>query len=336
MPDHRPGSKSDDHTPPLFGDEDRAPARESDGDDAAGLEGLVTRLPDRPRHWAMKWRPADREVEDDREADRHPARIRDDEDGETPSLVIVDPDPAGAVPPDSSTPPQPGPEDSTTPVDEAAAAAVMTSRTWSSPDEGERRHPVTPSGVGSTSGATVPPRHALPAGPRSSRFGGTAAAGWLVAIAIGLAWMVFGGSAGVDSEGMEPAGGDPTGEVVFARPAGEAFEANLAREEIASLRQERSRLMQEVEAARILLEDHRRLTASLAESTATNEGAALELGVLEGDAARWRHRHAVAMARLDELATLLLEVEAREATLAGELVDTQRRLDALDAVNRDD
>ena len=121
-----------------------------------------------------------------------------------------------------------------------------------------------------------------------------------------------------------------------ARPAGEAFEATLAREEIASLRQERSRLMQEVEAARILLEDHRRLTASLAESTATNEGAALELGVLEGDTARWRHRHGVAMARLDELAALLLEAEAREATLAGELVDTQRRLDALDAVNRDD
>ena len=154
-----------------------------------------------------------------------------------------------------------------------------------------------------------------------------------MAIGVGVAWAVFGGSPSNEQVVGNPKADGASDEVVLARPAGEAFEASLAREEIASLRQERSRLMQEVEAARILLEDHRRLTASLEESTATNAGAALELGVLEGDSERWERRYQVAMARLDELAALLVEAEAREATLGVDQLAGQRRLDALDAVN---
>ena len=333
MPDHRPRSNSDDDTPPLFGDAEDSSAEESSGEDSAGIERLVTRVPDRPRHWAMNWRPTENEGEEQQDADRHPARVRgaDDAGDDSPTLVLVEPDPAGVVNPipapasdPASSASMPEPE----PTEPASTPEVMTSRTWTSPSENDRRHPATPSGTSSGRRSSSP---SLPPSRSGARF--TAVAGWLVALGIGVAWMVFGGASPSDGNAEKAEASVTEDEVVLARPAGTAFEATLAREEIASLRQERSRLMQEVDAARILLEDHRRLSASLEESTATNAGAALELGVLENDAERWRRRHETAMARLDELASLLLEAEAREATLSGELVDTQRRLDALDAVN---
>ena len=336
MSDQRPRSNSDD-TPPLFGEpEDSAGEQDGSGEEPSGIERLVTRVPDRPRNWAMKWRPTEDEGEDQHDTDRHPARVRDGDEsgGDSPALVLVEPDPAGVVTPTpASNPDTSAAMASSDPSEPEPTPEVVTSRTWTSPSNEERRHPVTPSGA-SSGMRSMPPSPPSPPVRSGARFG--AVAGWLVAIGVGLAWAAFGGASTDDRTAEITEAGAAADDVVLARPAGGTFEADLARGEIASLRQERSRLMQEVEAARILLEDHRRLTASLEESTATNAGAALELGVLENDAERWQRRHQTAMARLDELASLLLEAEAREATLSGELVDTQRRLDALDAANRAD
>ena len=65
---------------------------------------------------------------------------------------------------------------------------------------------------------------------------------------------------------------------ILARPTeAEMIEAELFRSELASMRDERARLMREVDAAYVLLQDHRRLSRELQKSMATNKGASIEV-----------------------------------------------------------
>lgn len=218
------------------------------------------------------------------------------------------------------------------PDDESASIpAVVTSRTWSAPDASSRRHPTTPTTSESAVASPTPARHrSRPSTPSPARGVRSifAVAGWLIAIGLGVGWATRSGGTASSTLPESPAS-DSSGPVL-ARPAADAFEAELARDEIASLRHERARLMQEVEAAAILLEDHRRISRSLRDSTTTNEGAAVELHVLEENARRWERRHEVAVTRLDELAQLLLEADAREEMMADQLRALEARLQALD------
>jgi chromosome segregation ATPase len=119
--------------------------------------------------------------------------------------------------------------------------------------------------------------------------------------------------------------------MLLARPeSAVSFDAALAREEIASLRNERTRLLQEVDAAFRLLQDHRRLSMELQESMANNQGASIEVEALAEDVQRWAHRHGVAVRRLDGMERELQAADAREADLERQIEYLQRKLKTLD------
>lgn len=343
MPDRPPRDLRDHGTPPLFEGADDVADEAGDTEASAGLDRIVTRIAPRPKHWAMKWRPNEGESDRSSEIDRHPARtagqIEPEASAQASDADPVDPtERSGSATPlvlapnsidalHTATPTADAPE-----AVEAPTPAVMTSRTWRAEDEAPRRHPATPSSVkASTSVAAAVHAATVPA-TRGRRLGVLGLAGWLVAGAMAIGWLL---------QEPRPAASDaeiivedtPAAGPVLARPAVDPFEADLAREEISSLRHERARLMQEVRAAEILLEDHRRLTTELRESTVTNTGAAVELGVLEDETRRWQRRHEVAMARMDELAQLLVDADRREAALEAELDALRQRLEALDASN---
>lgn len=328
MSDRRSRETSGHETPPLFDGVDDA-IKESEGEVAAGdagrLNRLVTKVAPRPKQWSMKWRPSDGEDEGLADSDRHPARsagLAEEADVEKPSVVplVLAEDSIATM----AATPVPSAEETER---EDSDPPVVTSRTWGASPDASGRHPATPSplaaktDVAAAIHATRPDRR-----PRSG-IGWVGLAGWILACSMATAWWM------ANDEGEVNRPIDPVETPVLARPAVDPFEADLAREEISSLRQERERLMREVEAAAILLEDHRRLAVELRESTAANTGAAVELGVLEDDARRWQRRHDVAVTRMDELSHLLMEAEARAEALADELIDTQQRLEASRALD---
>jgi len=215
---------------------------------------------------------------------------------------------------------------------------VLTSRTWKADDEVESRHPRTP-GVASTAsaasaGSTRPP--ATSAASRSAPVvrarSPIGRAGWPIAALIAIAWIGSSVGSSLRSGDRTQAPTTPLAESaaapVLARPSdAELIEAELLRSELASMREERARLVEEVDAAYVLLQDHRRLSSELQESMAANRGGSIEVDALAEDLQRWRRRHRVAVERLDEMDQELVRSDARVEALLAEIEALHLRLE---------
>jgi hypothetical protein len=306
--------------PPLF--EDLAPVDSSD-DDSSGLDRLVTRVSTRPRSWAMKWRPDESSSLVEEDADRHPARIGTSDAPEVGDSSSGNDDlPASST--ESTTPSE---SDSNRPSPEPA---ILTSRTWDAAADTEGRHPRTPKPA-PASGTSRPVASASRPVQKPRLRTRFAPAGWVVAVLLGLSWMATSFLPGPSDSVTSISSPGSEGEPVLARPTDEMLiESELLRDELGSMRDERARLMNEIDAAYLLLQDHRRLSRELQESNANNEGASIEVEGLAEDVRRWKRRHDVAVDRLDSMEQELIASDDREAELR-RLVDALReRLRALD------
>lgn len=307
--------------------------RDDASEDGGGLDRLVTRVSARPKGWAMKWRPDESKSLVEAEADRHPARSP----GQSPESVTVPAVPESSEPESNESEPAIEREERSQAVVETDAPEVITSRTWAAESDAAHRHPRTP-GLAATAPTPAPavmtrPTRIDPLPRRSSRL---MQAGWPLAAILALAWGTTAWVGGpktseTGTSSSEPAIESTPFERVLARPEPEAlFDSDLAREEIASLRNERARLMQEVDAAFILLQDHRRLSRELQESMANNQGASIEVDALAEDARRWERRHEVAVTRLDQMEAELQEADRREADLEQQIEYLRGKLKAVD------
>jgi hypothetical protein len=322
--------------PALFEDLDlEDPQERAVSDEKPGLDRLVTKVSSPPKSWAMKWRPDEKRSIDGSDHDRHPARaagvVSEASTDDEPEIVAAD----LAVNGPSET------------ADERSATKtpiqsdpVLTSRTWDARSDAGARHPQFPS---ATPQPTSTPGVRTPATPMRSttvigRRRALSRAGWPLAIMLAIVW-VGTGLFGPDPDGpsaMErKTSTTPEGETtILARPTeAELIDAELLRSELASMRDERARLMREVDAAYVLLQDHRRLSRELQESMATNKGASIEVDGLAEDLERWQRRHAVALERLDEMDEELLRSDEEIAALVAERDALKRHLDALQATD---
>lgn len=320
---NRPPKRSD--APRLFEDLDPEGPTEDATDESGGLERLVTRVSVRPKGWAMKWRPDESRTLVEGEVDRHPARSSAAE-----ATAPAEPSTPESVSESIGETEAPFETPAVAPVlpdadDESAASPqpVLTSRTWDATAASATRHPQTP--------GTPPPAAKTSASSRSHptptivrRPRPWVAAGWPIAGLLAALWSGSMLMSGADdtpmATSMSPVLGRPT--------EAEVFEADLLRSELASMRDERSRLMGEIDAAYILLEDHRRLTRELQDSMATNRGASIEVDALAADLRRWQRRHEVALARLHEMEQELVLADDREAELVAEIEGLRVSLDA--------
>jgi hypothetical protein len=328
--------------PPLFEDFELEDPKDDDSEnERSGLDQIVTRVNARPKGWAMKWRPDESKSVVDTEVDRHPARPAgiDPEPETTPADAdprgVTSEEPGAAekvVEPEVVEPEVIEPEMVEPETAEETSEPVLTSRTWSATVERESRHPRTPgAAAASTSPTRTAPttRMAPIARPRTP----ISRAGWPAAILLAAAW-------GVTALTSGPPAASPDGDVelddaaapmapILARPTeAELMEAELLRSELASMREERARLVAEVDAAFVLLQDHRRLSRELQESMATHRGASIEVDALADDLRRWQRRHAVALGRLDEMDLELVRSDELVAALEAEVERLQDRLDA--------
>ncbi len=345
---NRPRKRLD--APALFEDLDlEDPQEGADLDEKSGLDQLVTKVSSRPKSWAMKWRPDETRAVDAAEVDRHPARsagcgVETPRDSEQDSTVTDDfvvevNDAAEDVVAEVIGEVEVNDADD---ADESSATSepVLTSRTWDARSDAGARHPQMPSAtpppapVPSVRTSATPMRTAPVARPRSP----FARAGWPLAILLVIAWIgtsVFGPTPNDTPVTEPPTHTTPEAEApILARPTeAEMIEAELFRSELASMRDERARLMREVDAAYVLLQDHRRLSRELQDSMATNKGASIEVDGLAEDLKRWQRRHAVALERLDEMDEELLRSDEQIDALAAERDALRRRLDALEGTD---
>ncbi len=305
-------------------------------DDSSGLDRLVTKVSSRPKSWSMKWRPDETKAIDDSEADRHPARGGAAGSETTPGLA----EPTAMMPDDDATDLSRDAGETEASVPASSTEPILTSRTWEARSDAGARHPQMPSTTSAPVAspaartAATPMRSVPTVRPRSP----LARAGWPLAILLAIAWAGASLLRGnVDAPGAsEPATGlaaDPEAPILARPTEAELIEAELLRSELASMRDERARLMREVDAAYVLLQDHRRLSRELQESMATNKGASIEVDGLAEDLERWQRRHAVALERLDEMDQELVRSDEQLAALAAERDALRRRLDALEGTD---
>lgn len=289
-------------------DDTGKPSLKATSESKGSLDRIVTRLDgNRPPKWAMNWRPHGEEAETAEVAgDHHPARIAATE---APMPQESDKEPDTPESPADSTP--------QTESTGEAEPVNTTSRTWvpsstSGGRPGGSPHPKAPradaAGRVVTDGPTDPP-------PSSGRSGRSGRAGWMVATALLVAWLVtdFWPENGT---GEKPTESSPASSpaAVLARPApvvpmvsmDPSPEVALLREEVAILQNERAAMNAELDAAGILVVDHQRLTN---ENTRSSR--------------RWR----TAIEQLEFLDEALESATLERARMAAELALVQRMLD---------
>ena len=275
------------------------------------LNRIVTRLDGhRPPKWAMNWRPTGEEEETAQTpADHHPARIAATEAPMPPESADQPAIPASVEKLES--PVESPPPKNTANASDEAEPVNKTSRTWvpgsSSGDRSSGRpdespHPRAPR-ADATGRVVEPPTGSPRANDRSGR------AGWMVAIALVVAWLVadlWPESGPI--QGPDEASSPSTPTEILARPAvmNPDPEIVLLREEIAILQGERSSMNAELDAAGILMVDHQRLTNENSRSTR-----------------RWR----TALEQLEFLDEALESATLERARMAAELALVQRMLD---------